>query len=170
LLSLFLLRHAKSAWDDPALGDHDRPLNKRGRAAAEAMGAWMARQGIRPDLVLCSTALRARQTLDRVLPHLGGARAAYEDELYLASSARLIARLRQVPVGADGVLLVGHEPGIGQLAVALSGPGSAFEDAALMRAKFPTGALAWITFEAKAWRGIGRGLGVLKKFIYPRML
>lgn len=170
MVTLFLLRHAKSAWDDPALDDHDRPLNKRGRAAAAAMGAWMEGQGIKPDLVLCSTARRARQTLERVLPHLGAPRVDHETSLYLASSSRLIARLRRVERGVDAVLLVGHEPGIGQAAVALSGSGSAPDDVALMRAKFSTGALAWITFETQEWSGIGCGNGQLKKFIYPKLL
>ncbi|MSP87265.1 MAG: histidine phosphatase family protein [Alphaproteobacteria bacterium] len=170
MLSLFLLRHAKSAWDDPALDDHDRPLNKRGRHAADAMGTWMAGQGIRLDLVLCSTALRACQTLDGVLPHLGTPEVMYESGLYLASSSRLIARIRGVERGVAGVLLIGHEPGIGQAAVALTRPASAPDDFPRMQARFPTGALAWIAFDAPVWPDIELSKGCLKKFIFPKLL
>src|SRR5262249_11074132 len=126
MLTLSLLRHAKSSWDDPALEDFDRPLSKRGATAAPRMGAYMAAQGLAPDLVLCSPAVRARQTLDLVLSHLGsGPTVTYEDALYLAAPSVLLARLHKVEAAARHVLIVGHDPGIQALAVELSSSGKA---------------------------------------------
>src|SRR5215831_14982212 len=91
---LYLLRHAKSSWDDPALADHDRPLAPRGRRNGAALAEHVTREGIAPDLVLCSTALRARETLALLLPALGGeAEIQLEDELYGATADELLARL-----------------------------------------------------------------------------
>src|SRR5436190_18664812 len=97
MLTLSLLRHAKSSWDDASLKDFDRPLSERGESAAPRMGAYMAAQGLAPELVLCSPAVRARQTLDLVLPRLaGGPTVVYEDAFYLATSSVLIARVRKI--------------------------------------------------------------------------
>ena len=97
MLTLSLLRHAKSSWDDPGLDDLDRPLNERGREAAPRMGHFLARNAVRAGLVLCSTSLRTRQTLDLVLPHLQPAPSvAYEDALYLAPASVLLKRFRKV--------------------------------------------------------------------------
>ena len=87
--TIFLLRHAKSSWDDDSLSDHDRPLSERGRAAAPRMGAYMRGAGYLPDLVLCSTSMRTRQTLDAVISELGVEPATeFQEELYLAVGAR----------------------------------------------------------------------------------
>ena len=93
MLTLSLLRHAKSGWDDSSLKDFDRPLSERGETAAPRMGAYMAAQGLAPDLVLCSPAVRACRTLDLVLPHLaGGPTVVYEDNFYLAAPSVLLQR------------------------------------------------------------------------------
>jgi phosphohistidine phosphatase len=170
MATLYLLRHAKSAWDDPTVEDHDRPLNKRGRRAAEAIGAYMGAHGLKPDLVLCSTAVRARQTLDLVQPHIGAPEIVHERGLYLAGQAAIIARLRRVDRAVEAVLLVGHEPGIGRTALVLSGAGSEAQAMARIRAKYPTGALAWIDLAGCSWPALGPGRGILIKFIIPNEL
>jgi phosphohistidine phosphatase len=171
MLTLSLLRHAKSSWDDPGLSDFDRPLAKRGVKAARRMGAFMAEKGLAPDLVLCSSAERARATLALVLPELPRAphRVLFEDGLYLAEAGPLLKRLRRLPKGVRHVLLVGHNPGLEDLVLELVGKGSADELAAL-RAKFPTAALAVVEFEQKSWRDIEPGSGRLALFMTPARL
>jgi phosphohistidine phosphatase len=170
MLSLMLLRHAKSSWDDPARKDFDRPLTARGKLAAARMGAYMARQGLAPDLIVSSSAVRARQTLALVLPHLGDKpRTEFAEGLYLATPAALLSRLRKVGAAADSVMIVGHNPGMHSLAVTLSGSGDAGSLKALA-AKFPTAALAVITFEARNWSRIGPATGRLAEFMTPKRL
>src|SRR5215510_2210381 len=126
MLTLCLLRHAKSSWDDASIEDFDRPLAPRGEEAAPRMGAYMAAQGIEPELILCSPATRARQTLSLVLPKLAGQPSIeFEDGLYLASASALLARIRQVRGKTQSLMLVGHDPGLHSLAVELSGRGDA---------------------------------------------
>jgi phosphohistidine phosphatase len=170
MLTLSLLRHAKSSWDDAALDDFDRPLARRGEAAAPRMGAFMAEQGLAPELILCSPAVRARQTLDLVLPHLaGGPTVDYEENFYLAAPSVLLARLHKVDAGIGHVLIIGHDPGIQALALELSGDG----DPRLLHAlaaKFPTAGLAVIRFKGRAWAKIARGTGRLELFAAPKTL
>src|SRR5262245_41251119 len=170
MLTLSLLRHAKSSWSDPRLKDFERPLNDRGETAAPRMGAFMARRGLAPDLILCSTAVRARQTLNLVLPHLKGAPAvAYEDALYLASSATMLKRLHKVPAGVSHIMIVGHDPGMQTLAMELAGSGRA-DDLERLAQKFPTAGLAVIVFETSAWPKVHWGGGRLELFMAPKLL
>lgn len=173
--TLLLLRHAKSAWDEPHLSDHDRPLAPRGERAAELVGVFLAQRGIAPDLVLCSTAARTRQTLDRVLARVGatgssrsGAQPAaevqHERDLYLAGEGSLLARLRALPDVRECVLLVGHNPGLEELARTLAGDG-----AAELRAGLPTAAL--VEFEVPvAWRDLAPGSARLVALRRPKDL
>jgi phosphohistidine phosphatase len=158
---LLLLRHAKSSWDDPSLPDHDRPLAPRGRKAAKRIGAHVRREQIPPDLVLCSPAKRARETLDLVAPP---GEIRFERELYGATAADLVERLRRVPDNVDAVMLIGHEPAIRDLAVALIG-----RDSELADRKFPTAALATLTFTG-AWSALGPERAELAAFVTPREL
>jgi phosphohistidine phosphatase len=170
MLTLCLLRHAKSNWDDQGLKDFDRPLARRGEAAAPLMGAFMAAEGLAPELILCSPAVRTRQTLDLVLPHLaGGPTVVYEDAFYLAAASRLLARLHQVDAKVHSVMIVGHDPGMHGLALELAGSG---EPALLqaLAAKFPTAGLAVLTFEASDWRQVTAGAGHLQQFMTPKRL
>jgi phosphohistidine phosphatase len=170
MLTLSLLRHAKSSWDDAALEDFERPLAKRGESAAPRMGAYMAERGLAPELILCSPAVRARQTLDLVLPHLpGGPTLVYEDNFYLAAPSVLLARLRRVEAKLHHVMIVGHDPGMHELAVELSGTGEPKMLQALA-AKFPTAARAVIRFKARSWSKVGPGAGRLELFTTPKML
>lgn len=170
MLRLSLLRHAKSSWDDGSIDDFDRPLARRGETAAPRMGQLMAQQGLAPDLVLCSSAVRTRQTLDLVLPHLATRpQVLYEDSFYLAAPSVMLARLHKVDAEVGHVLVVGHDPGMQGLALDLSGEG----DPRLLQAiaaKFPTAGLAVIRFKARSWSRIGRGAGRLELFVTPKSL
>lgn len=170
MLTLSLLRHAKSDWCGPGMDDFDRPLAARGREAAPRMGAYMASAGLRPRLILCSQAVRTQQTLDLVRPFLGEApEISIERGLYLASSAAMIARLQQVPASVPHVLMVGHDPGMHETALALAGTGAEGAMAALAR-KFPTAGLAVIAFDVASWDEIAPGRGRLVSFVTPRSL
>ena len=132
---LVLLRHAKSSWADPDLDDHDRPLKGRGRRAAGIVGTYLRDAGLVPDVVLCSSATRARQTL--ALLALPDATQVYvEDELYGASPNEVLTRLRLVPDEVASVLLVGHNPTLEDLLDLLVDAGGSLPD------RFPTAAVA----------------------------
>ena len=169
--TLLLLRHAKSAWSDPRLDDHDRPLNGRGERSAKAMADHIAREAPRPDLILCSTAMRTRQTLAPLLKRLGAPSPpiALESGLYLASEDVLLAHLQTAPDSAATVLLIGHNDGIGQLAADLAGGGPA-DALASLRAKYPTGALAVFTVPDGPWSDLALGKARLVEFVRPRDL
>jgi len=169
--TLFLLRHAKSSWDDPSLEDFDRPLAPRGIDAAPRMGAYLEAKGLRPDLVLCSPALRARQTWSLVARALGGRVQVKELQgLYPGTPSRLLEALRRASHDDARVMLVGHNPGLENLAMALAGPRSKPKAMARLRSKFPTCALAEIAFEAQRWSEVDRGSGRLKRFVRPKDL
>jgi phosphohistidine phosphatase len=170
MLTLSLLRHAKSSWSDARLKDFERPLNDRGETAAPRMGAFMARRGIKPELVLCSSAVRARQTLNLVLPRLKGApELVYEDALYLASSVTMLRRLHKVGAEVGHVMIVGHDPGMHTLAVELAGSGRS-DDLERLAEKFPTAGLAVLVFDVDAWPGVHWGGGRLQLFTAPKRL
>jgi len=173
--TLLLLRHAKSSWSDPTLADFDRPLNKRGQKAAPRMGDYLREHGLLPDLVLCSAARRAVETWDLAGGALteGGTAPAtvkFLRSLYLATPSRILSTLRRTPDEADRVLMVGHNPGFEHLAIGLAGPDSKPEAQTYMNAKFPTGALAELRFEAKRWQDVAPGTGKLVRFVIPKAL
>lgn len=170
MLTLSLLRHAKSSWSEARLKDFERPLNERGRKAAPRMGAFMARRGLVPDLILCSSAVRARETLDLVLPRLKAAPAVvYEDALYLASSATMLKRLHKVPAEIGHAMVVGHNPGLNSLALELLGAGAEADWEALAE-KLPTGGLVVIAFDVAGWSKVKRRAGRLELFTAPKRL
>lgn len=119
-MKLILLRHAKSSWDDPRTEDFDRVLNARGRTSAKAIGAWLRTHGHIPDHVLCSSAARTRETFD--LLGFTEARVEYSDGLYLAGDAT-IARAIETTPKVGSLMVIGHNPGLGDLAVQLAGLG-----------------------------------------------
>jgi phosphohistidine phosphatase len=165
--TLVLLRHAKSSWDtnEP---DHERPLAPRGRRDAKAVGQYLAEQGVRPDVVLCSTALRARQTWDRAVK--GGAEAGdvrYLDEIYDASVTELVEVLRDAPAKATSVLLLGHAPGIPRLMDYLAIRRSDSPVWERAEQDFPTSGLAVLTLEAP-WSDVGEATAELTIFEAPR--
>lgn len=173
MLTLTILRHAKSSWDHPGLDDRDRPLNERGLKAAPRIGRHMAELGLRPDLIVCSTAERTRQTLALVLPELGRPQppVSYEDELYLAEADVLLNRLRSIRGAARHVLLIGHNPGLHDLAVDLAGSGDR-KSLVRLAVKLPTAGLAVMEFAAAGddWSAIAPGDGHLATFATPKSL
>jgi phosphohistidine phosphatase len=164
---LYLLRHAKSAWDDPTLRDRDRPLAPRGRKAAKRVRRWAKKHEIRPELVLCSPAVRARQTLERVLPGLGDPTVWFEVALYGAAAETLLARVRALSEEVDEAMLVGHNPGLHDLVLLLAEPGPHRERA---RANVPTGALAELELGTDRWADAAPGTARLTRFVVPREL
>jgi phosphohistidine phosphatase len=166
---LLLLRHAKSSWDDTKLGDRDRPLTERGRRAANVMRQAMHDLGLAPDLVLVSPARRTLQTLDLLEPWDDTPLREQLEMLYLATLAQLLGVLREVPETVRSVLLIGHNPGMHDLAQSLI-EGAAPTDAARRLAHgYPTSALAEFAV-AGPWLRIGAGGGRLTRFITPREL
>ena len=165
---LWLLRHAKSAWDDPSLADEDRPLAPRGIHASAAMAAYLATADVRPQLVLCSAGLRARQTLAAVLPSLGGdLEVRVDPELYTFDAGVLLRRLRAVHDDVNAVLLVGHNPAFQDLALRLAGSGPARDRVA---EKLPTCALATIELSDAPWASLTQEDGALTGLLTPRDL
>lgn len=162
--TLLVLRHAKSSWSNDSLDDHERPLSPRGRRDAPAMGAWLAEHAPRPDLVLCSDAVRAAQTWSLVAGALARPtpEATYTNTLYLAGPGRLLDIMSSVGTEVGTLLLVGHNPGLHQLTVGLADDRGEADALARLRAKLPTGALVhlawdsadggWASAEAAPWR------------------
>ncbi|WP_108683573.1 histidine phosphatase family protein [Methyloceanibacter sp. wino2] len=168
MLTLSLLRHAKSSWKNPALPDRERPLNTRGMADAPAMGRAMSERGIDPELILCSSAQRTVDTLALVLPELKiEPEVIYDDALYHASPDQMLGMLRNLQPGARSVLLVGHNPEIQALALGLIGAGPK-ELRDRLAEKYPTGGLAVINFTAGLWSSVDTGSGSLSAFVAPR--
>jgi phosphohistidine phosphatase len=161
---LILVRHAKSSWSDPDLADHDRPLNARGRDAASAVGRYLRSLGLRLDLVLCSSATRAVQTLERL--DLERTPLVVEDELYGAGAATLLARVRGVSNDVGSLMVIAHNPGMEDLARLLAGG----NDDLAAAGKFPTGAVADLEFAVEGWPEVAPGGGRLRTFVVPRAL
>jgi phosphohistidine phosphatase len=167
---LLLFRHAKSAWGDPSAADHDRDLAPRGIKAAKRMGRELLARGLVPDLVLCSTARRARRTLELALRAFDPAPPVHERRsLYLAPPSRLLDIVQRQPESVRRLLLVGHDPGMHTLAQRLAGSGPP-EALSHLAAKFPTGACARLGFVAGTWDDVTPGSGRLLDFIRPRDL
>jgi phosphohistidine phosphatase len=168
---LYLLRHAKSSWGDPHLSDHDRPLAPRGRRAATRIGRHLRSAGIEPEEVLCSTAARARQTLDAVLPFLDPHVTVHiEDEIYRADSDELLDRLREVSSTVASVMLIGHNPSLQELALTLANDGDGDQLTARLAEKFPTAGLAAFAVATDEWSELGRAPARLDRFLVPREL
>src|SRR6266576_5078036 len=120
--TLYLLRHAKSSWEDPALADHDGPLAPRGRRASKAIAEYLRRQPSTPRLVLCSSSQRTRDTLKRISAGLrGGVEVRIEERLYTASASGLLSRLHEVDARVDSVMVIGHYPALQELALTVVG-------------------------------------------------
>lgn len=167
--TLLLMRHAKSSWDDPALADHDRPLAARGRRATTLLRRHLRDLRVGVDAVLCSTAVRARETWTRVRAGVRGHPVVrFEPRVYEADVRTLIEVVRAAPPDAETVLLIGHNPGLEELARALAADG---EPTALRRlaSGLPTGSLASLAVEAE-WADLAPGTGHLRSLVRPRDL
>ena len=163
---LFLLRHAKSDWGDPGLDDFDRPLSRRGRNAAPRVAAWMHESDLVPELVLCSAARRTTETWELMTPVLGAIPTEHHGALYLASPGRILDLLAEQDDGVQSIMVIAHNPGTEELASRLTAGG---DDRARerMRLKFPTAALAVISFGVDRWLDLSRAGGSLERFVRP---
>jgi len=167
--TLTLLRHAKSGWDDPVARDFDRPLNPKGQRAAALMGRHMKSLGLTFDHVLASPAARVTETLRHVGQGYGDELApVWEQRVYLASAATLLDMIRELPDAAESVLISGHNPGLEELVLLLSGDDSALRKQ--VEIKFPTASLAELRFGVRRWEDVMPGAGVLARFVRPRDL
>jgi len=173
MLRLLLLRHAKSDWSDPALGDHDRPLSGRGLKAAPRVAAVMARKGYIPALCLTSTALRAGNTVDLVLaglPGSGDVPVRRLAALYDFGSGREVRdAIAENGGNTSPLLVVGHNPAFHALALSLVADGKKSAMAELRR-KYPTAALAVIDFPIATWAELAQARGRLVDFIRPKAI
>jgi len=169
---LFVVRHAKSSWDDPVLDDHERPLAPRGMRAVKALGDYVRETGIRPAQVLCSSARRTRETMEGIGP---GGEALIEPQLYDATCGSVIDRLRRVPHDAPSVMVIGHNPAMQMLVLKLTGANGMRAqapidgDLAEVQRKFPTGALATLTFSC-GWSELAPGCARLAGYVRPKAL
>ncbi len=156
---LYVLRHAKSSWDDASLADFDRPLNDRGRGAAPFMGELMAGRGLRPDLIVSSPAVRAMQTAQLVKEASGfDVPLRYDERIYEASPQTLLAVVSQISEDAASALIVGHNPGMEGIIRFLTGD----------LQPMPTAALASIKLAIDRWAAAGEGSGTLEFIIRPK--
>ena len=164
-MNLWLLRHAKSSWDDPDLADDERPLAKRGERAAARMRRYLIDEPIEPELVLCSSALRARETLAGVLPALGSPlEIRIEPSLYTFDADVLLELLQRVDERLQSMLVVGHNPAMQDLILRLARRGEGF---ARVTRRFSPGALAGIWLPQGTWTD---GAGELVRLVEPREL
>ncbi|MGW7610676.1 SixA phosphatase family protein [Streptomyces sp. NPDC054766] len=164
---LVVLRHAKSAWPEGA-PDHERPLATRGRRDAPAAGRAMAGADLLPDLALCSTAVRARETWELAAEQWGTPPPVrFDERLYGADVPELLEAVREVPEHVRTLLLVGHNPGLEELVLELAGDG--FDDTLdQVRTKFPTSAVAVLVWHGSAWHELGPGDALLTDVVVPR--
>lgn len=167
---LIVLRHAKSSWADPALEDHARPLNKRGRRAAPVIGAWLADNGLVPDYALLSDSVRTRETLQRLADSLPAPLdAEVSPNLYHAPPDRMLRWLQRAPDAAATVLLIGHQPGVSGFSRKLCG-GAAPAACAEAFTRFPTAAAAVFECDAPRWSALRWGAARFTAFVRPREL
>lgn len=162
--NLLLIRHGKSSWNSPTLSDHDRPLNDRGKHDAPRMGATLAQRGITPDVILSSTAVRAISTAKIVAAELGFSpdNIITDPDIYLASPGTLIRIAQQIDESTQTALIFGHNPGMHELAIELSG-GEYIEH-------FPTLSVARLELNVEYWGEISPGSGLLLEHLFPKML
>jgi phosphohistidine phosphatase len=164
--TLIILRHAKTEPHNPGR-DHERELTARGRRDADRIGAYLAENDIIPDFILCSDAARAQQTLNEVAPHLPkDIPTRIERKFYDAESSALFQNVRDVDDASSKVMLVGHNPGLENLARGLIGDTRSAK-AMKLREKFPTAAVAVIDFDIPRWSDLAWSAGQLDDFAVP---
>ncbi|MEU6140948.1 histidine phosphatase family protein [Streptomyces sp. NPDC047081] len=167
LRRLVVLRHAKSAWPD-GVEDHERPLAPRGRRDAPAAGRALAEADCLPDLALCSTAVRARQTWELASAQWGTPPPVRRDRrLYGAEAGDLLRAVHEVSPEVETLLLIGHNPGLEELVLELAGDG--LDDALdQVRLKFPTSAIAVLAWHGTGWQALAPGTALLTSVLVPR--
>jgi phosphohistidine phosphatase len=166
--TVFLLRHAKSSWSDSTLADSDRPLAPRGERASRKLAKYIRQKSIEPSLVLCSPALRTRQTLEAVAPSLGkSCTVEVVPQLYGASARELLEQLQALPERVESMMLIGHNPGLHELGLVLASQGALLPQ---LEDKFPTGALATLVVAGDDWTAVVPGAAELVDYVVPRQL
>jgi phosphohistidine phosphatase len=168
--TLYILRHAKAEVGKASQEDHSRVLVERGINAAQIMGAYLFKQGIHPDIILCSDAARTRETWENmqdIFTH--DFKVEYLSKLYLAAANEMITCLEKQPEEARSIMLIGHSPGVHQLCLKLAknGDEDVMDD---MFLKFPTCAFAAIDLHETSWTNTKDALGTLTDFVTPKML
>jgi phosphohistidine phosphatase len=159
--TLLLLRHAKSSWGDASLPDFERPLNERGRQAAPLIGKFMREQRLDPQLIVCSPAQRARETVALVCAAAAlTAAPRFDKRIYEASLQTLLTVVAELDETAETALMVGHNPGFEELLAALTGAAE----------RMPTAALARITLSVECWTDAHAGTGQLVQLLKPKEL
>jgi phosphohistidine phosphatase len=167
---LMLLRHAKSDWSSPGMPDRERPLNARGATDARTMSVYLAHHALIPDRILCSPAQRTRQTAEAIVQGWPkAAEIAYSDRLYEATPETIISLIRAVAAEVQGLLVIGHNPGLHEAARMLVAAGD-IEQRERLHEKFPTAALAVIDFAVDTWSRLHRQSGRLDRFVTPRWI
>lgn len=168
---LILLRHAKSSWDDPVKRDFDRPLNAKGKRAAEMMGEHMQEEGIMFDAVIASPAIRVVETLESVAKGYGEAiEPEWDRRAYLASNMTLLEIVHEADDAVGALLLSGHNSGLEDLVLLLVPDSKGDTARAEVEEKFPTCALAEMEFDVDSWADIAPGTGKLLRYVRPRDL
>jgi phosphohistidine phosphatase len=163
---LYLLRHAKSSWKSQEDGDHERPLAPRGVAATERLTRYLHAQGTTPNVVLCSSARRARETLEGIANGLSGEpTVTIDSELYGASAEQLLDRIRQLPDDVESAMVIGHNPGLHELAILLAG-----ERAGSRLEAFPAGTMVTLDVSTDTWADLREAGCVLEDYVAPREL
>ena len=166
--SLTLLRHAKSAWDDPVARDFDRPLNGKGRRAAARMGRYLKEEGLAFDCVIASPALRVQQTIAGVEDGYGRSlEPQFDKRIYMASATTLLDLAQGIDDACERALLIGHNPGLEDLVLALAASSPSRDE---VEEKYPTATLAELTFDVSRWADVAEGQGTLARFTRPRDL
>jgi len=157
------MRHAKSDWDASYVGDHERPLSNRGRKAAARVGEFLGQTAQLPALILCSSAVRTKQTLQIAVTEgaWGDIETSFENDIYLTTKDRILGRVCTLNDDIDSVMIVGHEPTTSVVASSLVGSASI---------RFPTGACARIDLDVDRWADVHPGAGTLQWHITPKML
>ncbi len=160
---LFLVRHAKSSWDDPILSDFDRPLNSRGKEDAPLMGEHLKKLGIKPDLILSSPAKRAKKTAKILAAKLGypEEKIEWREQIYEASAQTLLYLVCQLPQGAKRVMVIGHNPGLTMLANILGD---------ITIENIPTAGVVGVAFDTSDWQEACRMQGHTILFEYPKKI
>lgn len=168
MLRLYILRHAKSAWPSPTMGDHDRPLNKRGLSDLPNIGQMLLSRGYRPDLVLCSSSQRTRDTWDGISHYVPKSVMEIRDDLYESTTGRYLATIRSVE-GTKSLMLIGHNPVSDELTrLLITGDGPVAAE--FLPTHFPTGGLAVLDVDAPNWHSIQATSAELIDFVRPRTL
>ncbi len=161
--TLFIVRHAKSSWDDTALDDKDRPLNERGKEEAPKIGKHLAGYAVKPDLITSSPAVRALKTAEKIAKELGFKKSdvVVDEGIYTFNGGSLMDVVKGFDDKYRSVMMVGHNPAITSFANELSGVGID---------NIPTCGVVLLEFDARKWKDIEKGSGKLLEFDYPKKL